>query len=186
MEVKQKNWVAEILGELLVLAFILSTIILVVGNALSFLFGWQSVEVASAIAIFSCLPFAIVGGFLGIVLWRRLVIALEISLQKDINRDGIIGENVRLIPVYNRGKEVDGVPPKDLRTFIRSIVEDKKWSQANWVGQQMPSGRTVDIEYYDAMISPLVKAGFIIDRSHRKTGKLTCFDANEIIQHLGL
>ena len=186
MEAKQENWVKSMLAELLSVSFVVSTIILVIGNALLTLAGKWSTKSASIVAVFSCLPLVVVAGFLGVVLWRRLIIALEVSLNRDINRDGVVGEKVRLIPVYNSGKEVDGVPPKDLRTFIRSIVADKKWSQANWVGQQMPSGRTVDIEFYDAMIAPLVKAGFIVDRSHRKTGKLTCWDSEEIIQHLGL
>ncbi len=185
-DMEDRNWVKSMLAELLVIASVISTIILVVGNALLTLFGRWTTESASIVAVFACLPLGVVAGFLGMVLWRRLIITLEVSLNRDINRDGIVGEKIRLIPVYSGGKQVDGVPPKDLRSFIRSIVADKKWSQPTWVGQQMPSGRTVDIEYYAAMIAPLVKAGFIVDRARRKTGKLTCFDPETIIEHLGL
>ncbi len=183
---EDRNWVKIMLAELLSVSFTISIIILVVGNALLTLFGRWTTKSASIVAVFACLPLGVVAGFLGMVLWRRLIIALEVSLNRDINRDGVVGEKIRLIPVYNSGKEVDGVPPKDLRAFIRSIVIDKKWSQSHWVGQQMPSGRKVDIPYYDSLLQPLIKAGFIVDRSHRKTGKLTCFDAEEVIQHLGL
>ena len=179
----------DALGELLVMGFVLSVLILVVGNALIALLQLWSRQVAVYVAAFACLPLVAVVGFLSVILVKRLIIALEVATNWDLNRDGQVGrQDVRLIPVYKGGSEpsVDGVEPRDLRAFIRTIVSTGDWTQDTWRGQQMPSGRKTDNVYYDKLVTPLVKAGFIVKRGSRKTGHLVCRDADVILDRLGL
>ncbi len=95
-------------------------------------------------------------------------------------------ETIRLIPVKSSNRLIEGVDEKDLRAFVEGIFV-RGFSQRAWMGQQLPSGRTITtFADYDSLIQPLLTAGVIVDRKERSAGKLAYSSAEEVKQVLGL
>ncbi|HZQ09761.1 MAG TPA: hypothetical protein VFD70_24505 [Anaerolineae bacterium] len=95
-------------------------------------------------------------------------------------------ETIRLVPVKSSNRLIEGVDEKDLRAFVEGIFV-RGFSQRAWMGQQLPTGRTITtFADYDALIQPLLTAGVIVDRKERSAGKLAYSSADEVKEVLGL
>jgi len=95
-------------------------------------------------------------------------------------------EVIRLVPFKSSHRLIDGVDQNDLSAFIEGIFL-RGHSQRAWMGQRLPSGRTITtFEEYDALIRPLLTAGVIVDRKERSAGKLAYASAQEVKEVLGL
>jgi hypothetical protein len=177
------NKLVNTLAEVFVLALILGLIVIVVLNGMAVaLSKWTAVvfRVSCTIAL---VPLMMIGIMCARMQLTRLVAAFEEAIQYDLDGDGVIGQDIRLIPVRG-GRLVDDVEERDLKAFIRTICDTSDWTQASWRGKQMPSGKECDNDYLNALKKPLVKAGFIQGRAPRVTGRLVENDADVILESL--
>lgn len=95
--------------------------------------------------------------------------------------------DLRMIPVYRQNvPTLNGVDVQDLKFFIRRICATRDWTQRAWRGARMPSGYPCDNEYHRQMMEILKQAGFIIGHKPRSSGRLLCYDPEQIIDHLEL
>lgn len=89
----------------------------------------------------------------------------------------------RPVPVATRTM-LDGVDSDDLAQFIRDIPLHGH-SRRRWLGTRLPSGRSVDNDYYAALIKPLVLCGAIVDRTERAAGRVA-MSPREMLNRLSL
>jgi len=175
----------DTLAEVFILAFILGLVVLVVVNGVAVAISQWTAAVFRASFIIALIPLMAIGIMCAKMQLTRLIAAFEKVVQYDLDGDGVIGEDIRLIPVRG-GRLVDNVEERDLNVFIRTICDTNDWTQATWRGKRMPSGKECDNEYLNALIEPLVKAGFIQGRAPRVTGRLIEKDADVILEALKL
>lgn len=105
-----------------------------------------------------------------------------------VNSAGQAVENIRLVGLnVNRPTRiVDGVDERDLVYFVERIFV-RGHSKRAWLGEQLPSGKVVStFADYNSLISPLIKAGLIVDRGERSAGKLITDNAGVMKRVLGL
>ncbi len=179
------NKLVDTLAEAFILAFTLGLVVLVVVNGVAIAISRWTAVVFRTSFIIALVPLMVIGIMCARMQFTRLIAAFEEALQYDLDGDGVIGEDIRLIPVRG-GRFIDGAEERDLKTFIRTICDTNDWTQASWRGKRMPSGKECDNEYLNALIEPLVKAGFIQGRASRVTGRLIENNANVILQTLKL
>jgi len=94
-------------------------------------------------------------------------------------------EQIRLVPYRGPSRLIDGVPASDLRFFIDGL-KIRGHTQRPWIGQIMPSGRRVDVEYWQQLVEVLKKAGVVVGAGPRQAGTLTTTDAQEIAELVGV
>jgi len=93
----------------------------------------------------------------------------------------------RLVPTTPEVR-LDGVPECDLKFFIEGLIErggSNGHTRRKWLGCRMPSGRRVDADYHDLLVSPLVKCAAITGRAPRVAGTVT-MPPQDIKRALGL
>jgi hypothetical protein len=108
-------------------------------------------------------------------------------------------KHVRLIAVRGPGSTVfasdraaevvtrtllDGADEADLAAFVDGLATHQL-ARRSWIGLKLPSGRTVDPEYYDRLIAPLVKVGAVVGRREKVSGTIV-MGPPEIKRRLGL
>jgi hypothetical protein len=159
---------------------IVALIVLIITEQWTQPIAWKAV-----VGVFAA-PLAVAGlGRLRIMM-RQAAWELETYTRRDIDGDGVVGRpEVRLIPVQG-GRLVDGVDERDLAKFIEVVCSTGRFTQRDWRGADMPSGRVVDNDYYALLIAPLVKAQVIVDRNERVAGRLVTRDAEQVKRVLGL
>ena len=180
-----KNTMVETLAEMFILALVIGIVAIVVINGIALALSCWNTTVLRVSFMIALMPLLVIGVMCARMQYSRLIIAFEEAIQYDLDGDGIIGEDIRLIPVRG-GRLIDNAEERDLKTFIRTICDTNDWTQASWRGKRMPSGRECDNEYLSALIDPLVKGGFIQGRAPRVTGRLVENDADIILNTLGL
>lgn len=183
----RNNALVNTLAEVFILASLLGLVSLVVVNGIAIALGHWTAVLFRASCVIALIPQMLAGAMCARLQLTRLVAAFEEATQYDLNRDGVIGngDSVRLIPVRG-GPLVDDAEEHDLRVFVKAICSDGDWTQARWRNKQLPSGRVCDDEYLNALIGPLVKAGFIQGRAPRVTGRLVERDPMVILDALGI
>jgi hypothetical protein len=118
---------------------------------------------------------------------RHLLNVIEDLIGYDLNGDGAIGDNSRIIPVYREKRPtVDGVDADDLRDFVRAVSVTRNWTQNSWRGRKMPSGRVCDNGYHAAIMAVLCNAGIVADYGPRRKGRLAIEDADQALRMLNL
>lgn len=159
---------------------IVALVVLIITEQWTQPIAWKAV-----VGVFAA-PLAVAGlGRLRIMM-RQAAWELETYTRRDIDGDGVVGRpEVRLIPVQG-GTLVDGVDERDLAYFIDEVCRTKDLRQRTWAGKDMPSGLSCDNAYLSGLCKPLEKAGYIVGRSERVTGRLTSTDARQIKMDLGL
>jgi hypothetical protein len=118
-------------------------------------------------------------------------------VRVDINGDGAIGPP-RVVKelVYVGGVEPpsevldtgQGIAiPDDLRYFIDQLgaLDAKGPTVRDWLGQTLPSGRTIEPDDFTALVAPLVNIRAIVGRGERTPGKIR-MDKSEIKRRLRL
>jgi len=117
---------------------------------------------------------------------------LERVIRVDLNADGQVGPDIRLVPVKSsttigveRGMDAD-----DLRYMISRLDYDHQrgWTVREWLNERLPSGREIisaDVGPYAEFIAILERMGALVGRGERAKGQLT-MRPDEILAHLGL
>lgn len=117
---------------------------------------------------------------------------LEQVVGVDLNADGQVGPDIRLVPVRSAttvGVE-RGMDVEDLRYMISRLDFDHQrgWTVREWLNERLPSGREIvsaDVGPYMEFIRILERIGALVDRSERSKGRLT-MPREEIERLLGL
>lgn len=180
-----KTDMVETLAEMFILALVIGIVVIVVINGVVVALSCWSMTTLKTSFVIALIPLAVIGIMCAKMQLTRLIAAFEEVIQYDLDGDGVIGEDIRLIPVRG-GRLIDNVEERDLKIFIRTICDTNDWTQASWRNKRMPSGQECDNEYLRALIDPLVKAGFIQGRAPRVTGRLVENNADVILETLGL
>lgn len=148
--------------------------------------GWRISAALGAL----CLVVAGAGAFRRVI--HYAISQLESIARVDLNTDGRIGPDIRLIPVKSnltvgveRGMDVD-----DLRYMISRLDYDNQrgWTVREWLNEKLPSGREIvstDVGPYAEFITILERIGALLDRTERAKGRLI-MRSDEILTHLGL
>lgn len=162
------------------------TLLLLLALGVQFEHGWRVGVGAGAL----CLVIAGVGALRRVA--RYALGQLETITRLDLNQDGRIGPDIRLVPV--RGGPTVGVDNAvaiaDLRYMIERLdyEHQRGWTVREWVGQRLPSGREIiaaDVGPYAEFIRVLERIGALAERSERSKGRLLMSSA-EILEALGL
>lgn len=115
---------------------------------------------------------------------RRLVpLRSHSPLATAFDMTSPTGEQLRIVPIAPAAL-IDEADERDLEAFIDGLTV-RGHSRRGWLNVKLPSGRVCDTIYHEALITPLVKVGAVIDRAPRRAGKLV-LEAEEIKTRLGL
>ena len=81
----------------------------------------------------------------------------------------------------------------DLWEFLKAIWDRRQeyprpWSLRQWEGKTLRSGKVVTREYHGRLLDPLLRGGYILDYSERKSGRWNpkVTDFWQVARHLGL
>ena len=128
------------------------------------------------------IPVAIAGAGALIRVVEFAIPSVERRVGFDINGDGAVGENIRLIPVHHRDNvsmsgSDSSIDAEDLRYMIERLDMDKQtgWATREWIGETLPSGRMIanaEAAPYVEFIEVLERCGALCDRSERSKGTL--------------
>ena len=151
---------------------------------------WQATWRVSVLAGASCLLVAGVGAFRRVICYA--IGQAERVSRIDINGDGRVGPDIRLIPVKSNptmGVE-RGMDVEDLRYMIARLDREHQrgWTVREWLNELLPSGREIvsaEIGPYAEFIAILERIGALVDRTERFKGRLV-MDKTEIMNRLGL
>ncbi len=148
--------------------------------------GWRISAIFGAL----CLCVAGIGAFRRVL--HYALGELEHVVRVDLNGDGQVGPDIRLVPV-KASKTIglaQGIDVDDLRFMISRLDYDHQrgWTVREWLNERLPSGREIisaDVGPYAEFIQILERIGALVGRSERTKGQLT-MRADEILAHLGL
>jgi len=148
--------------------------------------GWRIAAGLGAL----CLCVAGVGAFRRVL--HYALGELERVVRADLNADGQVGPDIRLVPVRSSQTVgvAQGIDVDDLRFMISRLDYDHQrgWTVREWLNERLPSGREIisaDVGPYAEFIQILERIGALVGRSERTKGQLT-MRADEILAHLGL
>lgn len=137
-------------------------------------------RVASVVMVLPILLVALVG-------IAALVLAgTERLTHRDLDGNGVIGNDIRLIPVHARPPTLDGLDPRDLRHFVEQVGVNGDPSQANWRGKRLPSGRNCDDGTWARFVAATAKTGHLVPGGPRKRAQLVDFEVDDVLADLGL
>ena len=112
--------------------------------------------------------------------------ATERLTRRDLDGNGVIGNDIRLIPVHARAPTLDGLDPRDLRHFVEQLGVNGDPSQSNWRGKRLPSGRSCDDGMWARFVAATAKTGHLVPGGPRKRTALVDFDVDDVLADLGL
>jgi len=152
--------------------------------------GWKIIAVAFVVP----LALAGVGALVRVV--EFAIPSMERRIGFDIDGDGVVGENIRIIPVHHtQSVSMSGsdstIDAADLRYMIERLdyEEQTGWQVNSWLNERLPSGREIvsvgQGSVYDEFINILQRIGALTDRSERKKGTLR-MSPQEILDKLRL
>lgn len=156
-------------------------------------------------AVLSAVVLSVVGWSVSLLLWRRIIWEVGLSLglvppvllatnlityllQALVERfrpTAVAGESIRLIPVRS-SRLVDGVDREDLAYFVKTVCRTGDVTQRAWRGMRMPSSAVCDNALHARLVGILEKGGYLVERGPRTAGRLTTRDAGEMLRTLGL
>ncbi len=148
--------------------------------------GWRISAIFGAL----CLCVAGIGAFRRVL--HYALGELEHVVRVDLNGDGQVGPDIRLVPVRSSQTVgvAQGIDVEDLRFMISRLDYDRQrgWTVREWLNERLPSGREIvsaDVGPYAEFIQILERMGALVGRSERAKGQLT-MRPTEILTHLGL
>jgi len=105
---------------------------------------------------------------------------LEQAVAADLNADGRVGPDIRLVPVRSAatvGVE-RGMDVEDLRYMVSRLdfQNQRGWTVREWLNERLPSGREIvsaEVGPYAEFIRILERIGALVDRTERAKGRLT-------------
>lgn len=152
-------------------------------------YAWRPVAVVFVVP----LALAGVGALVRVI--EFVIPQVESRVGFDINGDGSVGENIRIIPVHhNQNVSMSGsdstIDAQDLRYMIERLDMEAQsgWSTRDWVGEQLPSGKVItgaEAGPYRQFIEILEKCGALTGRTERVKGSLR-MSSDEILERLRL
>ncbi len=148
--------------------------------------GWRIAAGLGAL----CLGVAGLGAFRRVL--HYALGELERVVRADLNADGQVGPDIRLVPVRSSQTVgvAQGIDVEDLRFMISRLDYDHQrgWTVREWLNERLPSGREIisaDVGPYAEFIAILERMGALVGRGERAKGQLT-MRPDEILAHLGL
>ncbi len=94
-------------------------------------------------------------------------------------------ENVHIVDSNSR-RIIEGVDSRDLAMFIAQSLPVGDWTQKRWAGTLMPSGRTCDTRYHQAMMKVLDQCHVIEGLGRGTTGHATTKSVPEAMRMAGI
>ncbi len=112
------------------------------------------------------------------------VIAQPNSMKMASETEIALGDIMRLVPVAQSPRLIDGVAECDLVEFV-SRIKIRGHSRSSWYGVRMPSGRKVNSRYHSMLVACVKKVGGFAGHRKGSDGELA-LEPGEIAQRLGL